>query len=287
MGRFFLFLFLFSLAPLEAGPLSERVIFTASRNRFPKLYICRSDGRDLRRFSDQLGTQTDPSYSRALNRVFYVRNFKGRDQVCSVDEEGEDFRLEVDLRANARCPDVSPDGQKLLFITDMWGAYELAEMDLKSRRVERLTYDQGINTYPAYSPDGTRIVFLSRRSGQSELYLLDLETERTRRLTDTPFHKGIPAWNPSGSRVVSTEAVPPELKSVLFELDLETDKIRYLLPRTRDVSAPTYSVDGTQILFVEEDTLFTFDPSDTTALPFPLKGNLYPEQAIWVEFPLP
>lgn len=296
LGRFSCWTRLFALLVLlgaasgsaMAGPLSERVIIVAERKGLNKMYICRSDGRDLRRFSQERGHQLQPHYSPVLQRVFYVRlDERRREQICSVDLKGEDFRLELDTRGSVRYPNISPDGKTLLFSCDRWGALELAEMDLATREITRLTYDQGINTNAKYSPDGTQIVFLSRRNGISQVYLTDRKAKNFHLLTETLFQKGAPSWNPTGERVVATEALPPKLTSVLFEIDLETKKKRFLLPRTRDVSDASYSVDGTQVLFIEEDTLYTFDPADTTAHPFPIQGNLFPKDAIWVEFPLP
>lgn len=288
LGRFFVVLLsLLLIRPTSAGPLSERVLLVAPRSRMNKLYICRPDGRDLRRFCKQPGTQTEPALSTTLKRVFYVRQNKRYSEICSADLSGEDFRVELSMRANARNPAPSPDGKRLALSTDLWGAYELAELDLQTGQLHRLTYNQGINTHPQYSPDGERLLFLGRRHGGSQLYLLTLQNKALEQLTDSPFNKGRPSWNPEGTRVVATEALPPKLWSALFELDLSSRKKRFLLPKTRNVSVPSYSVDGTQILFIEQDTLYTFDPADTTAQPFPLRGELYPEDAVWVNFPLP
>ncbi len=270
-----------------AGPLSERVFFVARVSGFKKIYLSRPDGRDLRRLTPDLGHQTDPTFSQALERVFYVRLYKGRHQICSVNLEGENFRVEVELHAEALFPDVSQDGHRLVFVTDMWGAFELAEMDLVSREITRLTYDQTVNLYPKYSPSGHDILFTSLRTGHSELFLLKRETGGFQQLTDTPFSKGAGEWSPDGRRVVSTERIPPRLWSTLFELDLESGKTRRLLPATQHVALPSYSPDGTQILFLQQETLFTHDPSDTVAVPFPVRGNLQPSEASWSRVPLP
>lgn len=251
------------------------------------MFICRIDGRDLRRLSQEPGDQVQPAYSRSLHRVFYVRPIEKRAQICSVDHEGRDFRLEVDLKARAHYPDVSPDGKTLLFSTDMWGAFELAEMNLENREITRLTYDQGINTCPQYSPDGRSILFLSRRNGLAEVYLMERESGDLTRVTDSPFAQGAPTWNPTATRFITTEARPPKFRSVLLEEELGTKTSRYLLPQSKGVTKPRYSRDGSLILFIEESTLYTYDPSDTAAQPFPIRGNLLPEDAIWVEFPLP
>jgi len=262
-------------------------LFVAPHYGLKKIYICRPDGKDLRRFCKVPGDQTEPSYSEKLHRVYFVRFTNRFSQIYSVDHDGRDLRVELALRANTRNPDVSPDGKTLLFSTDMWGAFELAELDLESQSIERLTFDQGINTHPRYSPDGRSILYLSRRNGASQIYLFNRQDRAMHLLVDTPFSKGAPAWNPAGTRIVATEATPPRFRSKLFELDLETKKKRFLLPKKRIITAPGYSADGTQILFIDQEQLFTFDTADTTAQLFPLKGDLDPIDAIWVSFPLP
>jgi TolB protein len=280
-----LFLVLTSLG--LPGPLSERILFVAEHNGLKKLYICRPDGRDLRRFCKEPGFQLQPCYSPELERVFFVRPVKQLSQICSVDNEGRDFRVETDILANARYPSVSPDGKTLLFSTDLWGAFELAQMDLESKELERLTYDASINTRGRYSPDGSQILFLTRRTGSTELFTLALSNKALHRLTESPFPHGAGSWNPEGTRFVATVAKPPNFKRVLIEKDLETDTLRFLLTERLGIKSPCYSQDGSQILFIDDEVLYTYDPSDTKAVLFPLKGNLVPEEVIWIPFPLP
>ena len=270
-----------------AGPLSERLIFVAPVNEIEKVFLCRIDGRDLQRLTRVPGEQLQPFFSEALQRFFFVRIIDRRQQIYSVDIEGDDLRAHTEGVAQSRHPCVSADGQRLIYTTDRWGAYELAEMDLATGEITRVTYDQSINTYPRYSPDGNSVLFLTRRNGQSDLYLRDLASGDLRRLTETPFDEGPASWRPDGRRVVATRAVPPRLRIKLIEIDLETDQERILLPETSPAQFPMYSKDGTQIVFVRNQAIFTYDPSDTAALPFPIRGQLNPGYVQWVEFPLP
>ena len=270
-----------------AGPLSERIVFVAEHNGLKKLYICRPDGRDLKRFCREPGHQLQPAYSPTLERIFFVRPVKALHEICSVDSEGRNLKVEVSLRSNALYPSVSPDGTKLMFCTDRWGPMELCEMDLETGKLDRITYDAGTNTRPRYSPDGKSVLFLSRRNGLTEVYRLFLEDKALQRLTDSPFAHGAASWSPDGTRFVSTVAKPPQSKSVLIEKDLDTETLRQLLPERIGLTSPCYSVDGTQIIFVDDEVLYTFDPSDTKAVLLPLRGQLIPEEVIWIPFPLP
>ena len=288
LGRFlFLGILLLTSLPGSTGPLSERVMFVAQRNGLDKLYICRPDGRDLKRFCKELGSQSQATYSKKLQRVFFVRRIQRKPQICSVNTEGRDLRVEVDILADVAHPNVSPDGLKLIFSTDLWGSLELAEMELQTGELNRLTYNQGINTYPRYSPNGKRIAYLSRNHGHSEIYLWNRSQDKSIRLTKSRFHKGPPSWNPSSTRIIATKRFPPRFESRLIEIDLESGQDRQFLPEVGNVKNPSYSVDGTRVIFTKEQEIFTFDLSDTTNLPFPLKGTFAPKEAIWIPFPLP
>lgn len=252
-----------------------------------KIYLCRIDGRDLQRLTKAPGDQREPYFSQALQRFFFVREVDRRDQIFSVNIDGEDLTAHTQGVSEARYPNVSPDGKTLIYATDKWGAFELAQIDLSSGASTRLTYDQGSNVYPRYSPDGQSVLYLSRRHGQAELYLRQLSNNADRRLTETPFDEGPGSWRPDGRRIVATRTMPPRLRVKMFELDLESGQERLMLPDLSAIRSPAYSKDGTQIIFTRDQAIFTYDPSDTAAQPFPMRGQLGPISVQWVEFPLP
>lgn len=279
---------LIALTPALAGPLSERVVFVSQLNGMPKIYICRSDGRDLQRLSKTPGPQLQPCYSPVNQRFYFVALDERKERLVSVDLEGEDLQFLTDSKSTARYPDVSTDGKTLIYSTDKWGSLELAQLDLVSGVSKRLTYDQASNTYPRYSPDGSKVLYLSRRHGQGELYLLTLSSGETERLTFTPFDEGPGSWRPDGRRIIASQLKPPRRQNNLLEIDLENGLHRNLLQNeSRGVQNPIYSKDGTLVVFVRNQTLWTYDPADTKAHPFPLRGNFSPEFVRWIEFPLP
>ncbi len=75
-------------------------------------------------------------------------------------------------------PRFSPDGTRLVLSRTEGGATNLFTLDLRSRRLARLTSGNAIDTSPSYSPDGNRIVFNSDRGGSQQLYVMSAERRR-------------------------------------------------------------------------------------------------------------
>jgi TolB protein len=62
-------------------------------------------------------------------------------------------------------PEVSPDGEKVAFMSRRDVNWEIYVMDLKSYTVERLTENAANDGLPIWSPDGQTIAFVSDRDG--------------------------------------------------------------------------------------------------------------------------
>ncbi len=273
---------LLSSSASDAGPLSERILIAAPYNGFSKLFICRNDGRDLQRFGRIQGQLRSPSFDPSHGRVFFVRDENRLSQICSTDAGGHDFIVHLEGRAHFRSPSPCPDGRTLLLTTDLWGAFELASLDLETQTLTRLTYDQGTNTHPRVAPNGRQAVYLSRRRGRAALYILDLETRKSRPLTRSSFNEGPGNWNHNGTRIIATRNFPPQQTARLIEIDLAHNAERSYLPEKRGVSSPCYSPDSRQILFVHDDEILIWDPSDTAPEVFPLTGTLAPSSVEWI-----
>jgi Tol biopolymer transport system component len=114
-------------------------------------------------------------------------------------------------------PDVSPDGRSVAYVKYDADALELWTLDLDSGSSEPLTRSGHANVEPRFSPDGKRLLYVSTEfNGRFHVFAMDVASGGTERLTG-------------------------ETRSPLPRY--------YYSPYDHELS-PTWSPDGTEILFV-------------------------------------
>lgn len=120
----------------------------------------------------------------------------------------------TDGQYHEHSPDWSPDGSKLLFVSnheadpDLTYNADIFTLDLATKAVRQLTHTKGIEFGPSWSPDGATIAYsgLKRRFTSSEsnmeephVWTLDVASGAARELgqaIDTT--QGRPRWSPDG-----------------------------------------------------------------------------------------
>ncbi len=85
---------------------------------------------------------------------------------------------------NSTAPAWSPDGTRVVFMSNTTGNWDLWSVNAKGGSPERLTDDLGNDGLPTYSPDGTRIAFVSNRGGSWGVYQIDADGENEIKLFD-------------------------------------------------------------------------------------------------------
>ncbi|MFF4502757.1 amidohydrolase family protein [Streptomyces sp. NPDC001401] len=127
---------------------------------------------------------------------------------------------------------------------------------------------------PTYSPDGTLVAFCAYRGGGFHLWTVRPDGSELRQRTDGPWDDRGPAWSPDGTRLAfaSERGGDPEGAASgspyrIHVLDLRTGRITRVTGLTGQEGPlqdgpwedfdPTWSPDGTRILFVRAKTVTT------------------------------
>ena len=148
-----------------------------------------------------------------------------------------------------------PDGRSIVYArtieTDRGHLYsDLYSMDLESRDVERLTFNQRASS-PAFSPDGSKIVFVRQRDGSTNLYVLNLEDRSIDVVTD--FDDGTqvsdPVWHPSASWIYFAWSGMEGRDLYRIQTDDGQYHIESVLSTDADERSPAFDGDGTTLYF--------------------------------------
>ena len=97
---------------------------------------------------------------------------------------------------------LSPDGQWLLYDSDLGGNMDLYRKRLPDGVPERLTTDSADDFFPDLSPDGRETAFHSWRGGSRDIYVMPMDGGPIQQITSTPAQESSPRWSPDGQALV-------------------------------------------------------------------------------------
>lgn len=201
-------------------------------------------------------------------------------------------------------PDVSPDGQSVVFARYAHDAIELWRLDLKTGREQALTSGGAVNVEPRLSPDGRRIAWVSTQgTGHFNLFVADIGSEGIRnarpmlgerqskitRYYYSAFDHAInPSWSPDGKRILyvtNNEVAWGSGDIWSVSVDDPEDRRKVLSEETSWSARPEPSPDGKQILFASYHgrqwrQLWLTTPTGAAALPLTF-GDFDRSNARW------
>ncbi|MFZ0590475.1 MAG: protein kinase [Bryobacteraceae bacterium] len=188
---------------------SREIVFASNRGiGGESLWRIPANGGVPRRVSATLQGSFYPSISRQGNRLVYTESFKdtniyaysgpGFGSQSAPGRFGEAKGLVLSSRRDDS-PSISPDGERIAFVSKRTGNEEIWICDRNGERLVQLTSFKGPGTgTPRWSPDGRWIAFDSLAAGNPNIYVSDADGGTPRRLTTGPFSNFMPSWSPDG-----------------------------------------------------------------------------------------
>ncbi len=131
-------------------------------------------------------------------------------------------------------PALSPDGSRVVFISNRSGSDQLWLGDPVSGAVERITaFDDAGLTHPRWSPDGDRIAVVVESRGTADIYLVDLASQSANPLIARASVDDRPEWSADGSAMYFRS--DRDGRGRIWRMRLETGAIEPVTETAMDV----------------------------------------------------
>ena len=143
-------------------------------------------------------------------------------------------------------PSWSPDGKYLAFTIGKDGNTDIYRLDLKSKKLKKLTKHWAIDTEPVWTKDGKSIIFSADRSGRPQLYQASAGGGSVKRLTFDGLENLKAAISPDGKSIAMVHNQDGEYKIAL--MDLESGNFSVLTNGVYDES-PSFAPNGSMIIY--------------------------------------
>ncbi len=184
------------------------------------------------------------------NHDIYVMNTNGSNEIRLTNNPAYDDE-----------PKWSPDGSKIVFISNRDGNFEIYTMNADGSNQTRLTNNLAADGFPAWSPDGSKIAFVSgdlRNPSTFEIYVMNADGMNRTRLTNDSLVDGVPSWSPDGSKIVFMSGAASVFNPNAFEIfvmNADGTNRTQLTNNSVVDGQPSYSPDGSKILFAAGDAM--------------------------------
>ncbi len=161
------------------------------------------------------------------------------------EADGTEARAITDMYYDARQPQWSPDGSRIVFQSFRDGNWHIWSIAADGSDPQQHTFGPYDEREPQYSPDGEVIAFSSDRTGNYDVWVLSLEDGERFQLTETPSHEFTPSFAPDGQAL--TYASSREGGSIWVRR--RADDAEEMVATAPGATSPSWSPDGQYVAF--------------------------------------
>jgi len=176
--------------------------------------------------------------------LLYAFGLENGTDLYAVSTFGSDSprRVTVSRGMDSMSPSYSPDGRRIVYVSNRPGHPELYIADADGTNAELLTPfnfgDQSQRTDPAWSPDGRLIAFQAEKDGRAQIHTVSPRDRSLRQYTNEGRNED-PSWAPDSRHIVFTSNRSGSWQ--LWILDVESNRVRQLTHATGGARAGAWS----------------------------------------------
>jgi Tol biopolymer transport system component len=222
--------------------------------------------------------------------------FGSQDEIWIMDPDGSNKDDLTDNPIGDERPAISPDGQKVAFMSfrqpnGSSGNSELYVMNVDGSAQTPLTEsDSNFEAEPSWSPDSQKIIWL-RQTPQQDLWTMDPNGANKTNLTNTALaYECCPEYSPDGTKIAFTNAgdtdnnaITPSDENEIWIMNASgSNPVQLTDPTDEDDTQdlqPTWSPDGSKIAWIKTvpgaQQLWTMNANGSSQAALTTTGNYY------------
>jgi Tol biopolymer transport system component len=189
---------------------------------------------------------SDPSWSADGSKIAFTRTYLDSNNHNEIWMMNPDGSHQQSLGINGFASDWSPDGTRLVYISNKSGNYEIYTSAFDGTDEQQLTFTpEKSETFAIWSPDGSQIAF-SASYGELgteqnlqtyEIYTMEKDGTDVQQLTHNQAYDDHARWSPDGTMLVFESDLDQSDHSEIYLMDVDGTHLRRLTNTPADANA--------------------------------------------------
>ena len=180
------------------GIASGQIAFVATKSGRKEIYLCNSDGSNIRRVTRDNFLCVAPSISSNGAFLAYTGYRSGYADIYYTDLRTGESRRIIDAPGTNTGAAISPKGRKIALTMSYVGNPELFLTSTRGGRGKRLTHSSAVEASPTWSPDGARLAYCSNARGNPQIFIIKASGGKASPLKTGFRYCTEPTWSPDG-----------------------------------------------------------------------------------------
>jgi TolB protein len=255
----------------KEGIASTKIIYTTKVRKDDKyvseVWCCDWDGANAKEITHEnhlcvTPVFLPPSAQYSNDRFLYVSFKQGKSKIYIGSLSQTTGKRLIDLNGNQMLPAISPQRNKIAFITDVSGRTDLfmqefhPETGEMGKPVQLFSYPRSTQASPTFNADGSKIAFVSDKDGSPRIYILPAALINEKRgiptlLTKKNLENSCPSWSPDGKKIAFSAKTKGTRQIWIYDFD--TGQEWQLTDGTGNKENPSWAPDSQHLVFNSTD----------------------------------
>lgn len=234
------------------SPDGEKIVFYSNKSGNFDIYVMNSDGSDMKQLTFDDSYDGMPAWSSDGKRISFASKRGGDFDIYAMNSDGSGIKELIKTENFEGTHRWSSDGNYIAFEgnnNNNNNNTDIYLFDVRTKKIKRLTTDEGNDFAPLFLNGRENIVFQSSRTGKYQIYKLNLKTEELKALTSGKSHNLIGSANRDESLLtyISYESGSPQI----YIMNIDGSDKRKITNSDIEKYKAELSPDGDRIVYNE------------------------------------